>query len=232
MRNLLVVATENVHKLQELRAMLAGSPWDVRGSHELGVAVPKVVEDGLTFEANAIKKAEAIAAATFALTLADDSGLEVDALGGAPGVRSARYAHERATDAENNAALLEALRPVVLEERLEGPSSGGGPLVLSARFRCVLCLVDPYAPGLNDRRVVVTGTCEGRITTSPRGAQGFGYDPLFVVDTEDGRDLTFAELTDAEKAVLSHRGRAMRALHAVLHDKLRARQRQLALLPR
>lgn len=226
MRHLLVVATENVHKLQELRAMLGDSEWHVRGASELGVPVPKVVEDGDTFEANASKKAEAIAKATFALTLADDSGLEVDALGGAPGVRSARFAHERATDAENNAALLEALRPILLAERHEGPRSGAASIVLTARFRCVLCLVDPFTSLESERRIVVSGACEGEITTTPRGSQGFGYDPLFLVQQE----RTFAELSDTEKAALSHRGKAMQQMHGVLANKLAARKRLLGAL--
>lgn len=229
MRHLLVVATENVHKLQELRTMLAPAQWDVRGASELGVPIPKVVEDGATFEHNAIKKAESIAAVTYTLTLADDSGLEVDALGGAPGVRSARYAHERATDAENNAALLEALRPVALADRHDGPRSGDSPKALTARFRCVLCLIDPFATDPRERRVVVSGACEGEITTEPRGGQGFGYDPLFVVA---GKDVTFAELSEVEKATLSHRGKAMREMQQVLARKLEARARQLATLAR
>lgn len=208
MRQLLVVASENVHKLAELRAML-GASWEVRAATDLGIAVPSVVEDGDTFEANAIKKAEQIAAVTFALTLADDSGLEVDVLGGAPGVRSARYAHERASDAENNAALLNALRA------LDAPTA-------TARFRCVLCLVDPYASSAAERRVIVSGTCEGSITTEPRGAQGFGYDPLFVVA---GAAQTFAELSDAQKRACSHRGNAMAAMRPELERRALARMR-------
>lgn len=198
MRLLLVVASENVHKLAELRAML-GSEWEVRAANSLGVPIPTVVEDGETFEANAIKKAEQVAAVTHALTLADDSGLEVDALGGAPGVRSARYAGERSTDAENNAKLIDALRM--------------HPAPYPARFRCVLCLVDPYAATAAGRRVVVSGACEGSIVSEPRGAGGFGYDPLFVVQ---GHAATFAELSPAEKHVASHRGQAMQAMRAVL----------------
>ena len=192
---LLLVATENVHKLAELRTLLAGRGWNVRGASELGVPIPKVVEDGATFEANAIKKAEAIARATFAVTLADDSGLEVDILGGKPGVRSARYAHERATDAENNAALLEALRPYEGER-------------ITARFRCVLCLINPYS---SERQFLVSGACEGEITTAARGNHGFGYDPLFV---PDGYTESYAELGDAVKNTISHRGRAWAKLAA------------------
>lgn len=204
MRLLLVVASENTHKLAELRAMLGGE-WDVRAAADLGVPIPTVVEDGATFEANAIKKAEQIAAATFALTLADDSGLEVDALGGAPGVRSARYAGERATDAENVAKLLDALRT--------------HPPPYTARFRCVLCLVDPYAAP-SARRTLVSGTCEGTLVPEVRGTHGFGYDPLFVAE---GHTATFAELGAAEKHAVSHRGRAMHAMQSVLKQLHAAR---------
>lgn len=212
MRQLLVVASANTHKIAELRAMLGSSTWDVRAATDLGVAVPKVVEDGDTFEANAIKKAEQIAAVTFALTLADDSGLEVDVLGGAPGVHSARYAHESATDAENNIALLAALRAA------SAPSA-------RARFRCVLCLVDPYATTDAERRVLAVGSCEGHITTEPRGTQGFGYDPLFVVA---GGNATFAELSEVEKHAVSHRGKAMQAMRLVLERRAEARMRACA----
>src|SRR5271165_2574663 len=131
----LVVATGNKGKLEELRALLAGLPIEVRSAAEVLGDAPAVEEDGETFAANATKKARQIAHATMMLTLADDSGLEVDALAGRPGVRSARFAHARATDAENNAALLAAL-----EALGDPPVSGNFP----ARFRCVLALIDPY----------------------------------------------------------------------------------------
>ena len=104
---------------------------------------------------------------------------------------------------------------------------GAPPLVLTARFRCVLCLVDPFAVRAEDRRIVVDGVCEGEIITEPRGAQGFGYDPLFVVR---GSGKTFAELSDADKRAVSHRGRAMQAMHAVLEARLAERRAQLARL--
>ena len=165
-----------------------------------------MVEDGETFAENATKKAVSIARATMMLTLADDSGLEVDALGGAPGVRSARYAHSRATDGENNAALLAALTSLADEGA-----------VFRSRFRCVLALVDPivsFEPHL------VEGVCEGRILIAPRGSAGFGYDPLFLVE---GRDKTMAELDDGEKNAISHRGRAFQTLRLVLEKTLLAR---------
>src|ERR1019366_4104095 len=151
-----------------------------------------IVENGKTFAENAILKARAVAQATMMLTLADDSGLEVDALDGRPGVRSARFAHERATDAENNAALLAAL-----EATGDGAHEADR---LKARFRCAIALVDPYSR--EGEPVVVEGTCEGIITRAPPGSGGFGYDPLFVVA---GVDKTMAELTEAEKNTMSHR---------------------------
>lgn len=174
MRHELVVASTNKGKLAELRAMLGPMGVDVRGVHEVLTRPVTIVEDGDTFEANAKKKALVIAELTGLLTLADDSGLEVDALGGQPGVRSARYAGEKATDAENNAALLAALGALV--EASPGSFAG----TFTARFRCVLALVDPF--GGTSEPTCVSGVCEGVITMAPRGSAGFGYDPLFVVE--------------------------------------------------
>lgn len=213
----LVVATGNRGKLEELRALLAGLPLEVRSVAEAMRDPPVVVEDGATFADNALKKARAVARATMTLTLADDSGLEVDALDGRPGVRSARFAHARATDAENNAALLAAL------DALGEPSGPGGTQAFRARFRCVLALVDPFTHGGEPR--TVEGVCEGRITRTPRGSGGFGYDPLFVVD---GTDRTMAELPEEEKNRVSHRARAFAALRPVLEVVLAERAEQLA----
>ncbi len=208
----LVVATGNRGKLEELRALLAGVPVDVRAVADAMREPPHVVEDGATFADNATKKAAAIAQATMMLTLADDSGLEVDALDGRPGVRSARFAHERATDAENNATLLAAL------EALGEPPHADG---FRARFRCVLALVDPFTNG--GRPHLVEGRCEGMITRTPRGSGGFGYDPLFVVD---GTGKTMAELDREEKNRLSHRARAFVALRPLLERLLAERAQQ------
>jgi XTP/dITP diphosphohydrolase len=191
----LVIASSNRAKILEFRALLADVPVDV-------VGVSEVLHD------NATLKATTIAEAAIALTLADDSGLEVDALGGRPGVRSARFAHERATDAENNAALLTALAEVEPEHR-------------NARFRCVLSLVDPWAvPG--SPPLHAEGTCEGWIAEEPRGGGGFGYDPLFIVK---GSNKTMAELSDAEKNAISHRAVAVQALRprlaALLEHRIR-----------
>jgi XTP/dITP diphosphohydrolase len=214
----LVVATSNRGKLEEFRALLAGLPVRVHSIEEACAKPPTIVEDGATFEENALKKARAVAGVSMMLTLADDSGLEVDALDGAPGPRSARFAHARATDAENNAALLTALAAL--------PDSVG-TRPLAARFRCVLALIDPYAS--DPEPAVVEGRCEGTITRTPRGSGGFGYDPLFVVD---GADKTMAELTEAEKNALSHRARAFAALRPVLERILAQRDEAIARVER
>jgi XTP/dITP diphosphohydrolase len=207
----LVVATNNRGKLEELRALFTGLPVDVRSAEDVLRHKLHVAEDGATFEKNALKKARAVAHATIMLTLADDSGLEVDALDGRPGVTSARFAHARATDAENNAALLAAL------DAAGDPTTGSTPDP-RARFRCVLALVDPFT---NDgEAVTVEGVCEGTITRTPRGSGGFGYDPLFVVA---GVDKTMAELTAEEKNRVSHRSRAATAMRAVLERVLASR---------
>ncbi len=206
MKSSLVVATSNRGKLEELRQLLAGLDLEIVALADVVKRDLHIVEDGETFEANAIKKAQAVVRATGMMTLADDSGLEVDALGGAPGVRSARYAGERATDAENNAALLAALGA------LDADATGAGlGRDFPGRFRCVLALVDPFTR--DGEPYLVDGACEGRITLTPRGSGGFGYDPLFLVD---GTDLTMAELPEAEKNRISHRGRAVAKLRLVL----------------
>jgi XTP/dITP diphosphohydrolase len=179
------------------------------------------VEDGATFAENAIKKARAVADATLGLSLADDSGLEVDALDGRPGVRSARFAHARATDAENNAALLAALEG--LGDPSAGPwSHGSAQAGFRARFRCALALVDPFTGGGEPH--VVEGSCEGTIARTPRGSGGFGYDPLFVLE---GDERTMAELRPIEKNRVSHRARALAALLPVLERVLAERARQV-----
>jgi XTP/dITP diphosphohydrolase len=214
-RQTLVLATQNRGKVEELRALLVSLPVHVVSIAEVVRTPPHVVEDGRTFAENAIKKARAIAEATMTLTLADDSGLEVDALEGQPGVRSARFSSERATDAENNAALLTALD--ALDDPTIGPTAESYP----ARFRCALALIDPYSRG--GEPLVVEGVCEGAITRSPRGAGGFGYDPLFVVA---GLDKTMAELTEPEKNAVSHRARACQSLAPELERLLRARDEE------
>jgi XTP/dITP diphosphohydrolase len=200
----LLLATRNRGKLAEMRRLLEGLDLDVVGIDEVGGA-PQVVEDGHTFEANAIKKARQTALATGLLTVADDSGLEVDALGGAPGVWSARFAGEGASDADNNRLLLERLDGVPLADR-------------TARFRCVLALYDPRPQGTGQGVPQLgSGTCEGHIIEAPRGLGGFGYDPLFVPLGGGGR--TMAEMNPDEKHRLSHRGAAAHLLRDLLLPK-------------
>ena len=192
------LATANEKKRAELEAILAEFDLELVPMTELGVDSP--VEDGETFEANALIKARAVTAATGLPAIADDSGLEVDALGGAPGVRSARYAGEDATDADNNAKLLAALA--------EHPEQAW-----AARFVCAVALVTPDG----DERVV-RGHMEGRIIGEPRGSNGFGYDPLFV---SAGERRTNAELPPEVKHAHSHRGAALRALRPHVAELLR-----------
>ncbi|MBI4704211.1 MAG: RdgB/HAM1 family non-canonical purine NTP pyrophosphatase [Deltaproteobacteria bacterium] len=205
----LVAATANRGKLAEIRLLLGKLPVQVLSTREALGRPLAVVEDGASFEENALKKARAVAEATGLVTLADDSGLEVDALGGRPGVRSARFAGERATDAENNRALLDCLQDVEDGER-------------GARFRCVIALVDPWHPG---EEILVGGRCDGRIARKPSGTGGFGYDPLFIVD---GLGRTLAELGEQEKNRTSHRGRALAALRPELERRIGERLAEAA----
>jgi XTP/dITP diphosphohydrolase len=209
----LVVATTNRGKLEELKALLEGLPLSVESVADVVRDPPVVVEDGETFAANAQKKALTVARATMMITLADDSGLEVDVLQGRPGVRSARFAHPRATDAENNAALLAALESLGDAEAASYP----------ARFRCVLALVDPFTHGGEPQ--MVEGVCEGAITRTARGSGGFGYDPLFLVE---GTGQTMAELEPAQKNRVSHRARAFATLRPLLERVLAERAAQTA----
>ncbi len=191
-----VVATRNRGKLRELVPLLseAGLGLELLTIDELAPEA-ELREDGDTFEANAFAKAEQAAAATGLPALADDSGLEVDALAGAPGVYSARYAGPGADDARNNAKLLQALRDV--------------PLPRTARYRCVAAYVDPA----RGQRIARAGSCEGEILAAPRGDGGFGYDPLFLVP---GLGRTMAEVPLDQKNRLSHRAAAFRALAEAL----------------
>lgn len=194
----IVLASANPKKAAELREVLgaAGLAAELVPRPD---DVPEVVEDAPDFLGNARLKAVALSRATGLAALADDSGLEVDALDGAPGVHSARYAGASATDADNVALLLAELERVGARE----------PSQRRARFRCVLVLERP-----DGDEVVAEGTVEGKIAGAPDGDGGFGYDPVFVPDDGDGR--TFARMAPAEKHAISHRGRALRALVAQL----------------
>ncbi len=190
----LVIATRNTKKFRELRALLSVEGFALR-SLESFPSAPTVRETGLTFEANAIKKAKSAARTTGCIALADDSGLEVDALGGQPGVKSARFAGRHGDDEANNRKLLRLLKNVPDEKR-------------TARFRCVLALVS------GDRVLAVAdGVFEGRIAREPTGEQGFGYDPIFFVP---GQRKTSAQLSPPTKNRLSHRGQAVRRMRRVL----------------
>jgi XTP/dITP diphosphohydrolase len=189
----LVFATRSAGKLAELRALTADLGITVVGAAELGV--PDVEEDATTFAGNAVKKAVEVSRATGLPALADDSGLEVDALDGAPGVYSARYAGVHGDDAANNRKLLEELAGVPAERR-------------TARFRCALALAD-VAGLLGTHVITVAGACEGTVLFAPRGDGGFGYDPLFYCP-ELG--ATFAEAGIGPKGGVSHRARAMAQL--------------------
>jgi XTP/dITP diphosphohydrolase len=193
-----VLASANAGKLRELAALLAPLDLTLVPQGELGVQA--VEETGTTFLANALLKARHAAAATQLPALADDSGLEVDALGGRPGVWSARFAGEGATDDENLKHLL---------QQLEGIPDGRR----GARYQCVIVLV---RSGSDPEPLVAHGTWEGRIAAAPRGSGGFGYDPVFVPAGNVGDARTAAQLTPAEKNVVSHRGLALRALLAGL----------------
>lgn len=199
-RRRLLVATRSAHKLRELRELMDLMRTDLVSLEDLGIPGDPI-EDGATFEANATIKARAGARASGLPTLADDSGIEVDALDGAPGVRTRRYAGEHATDADNNAKLLEALRGLPPERR-------------GARYVCVLALALPDRPGPRGGLplVLVRGTCRGRIATASRGTGGFGYDPIFEPESEPPGGRTLGLWTPAEKHAISHRARAARRM--------------------
>jgi XTP/dITP diphosphohydrolase len=185
---LLVCASANPDKVAEIAALLG----DAVELLPRTPGVPEVVEDAPTLEGNARLKAAAVAVASGQPAVADDTGLEVDALGGAPGVMTARFAGERATYADNVAKLLAELDGVPRERR-------------TARFRAVALVRWP-----DGREVAAEGVCPGHIAVAVRGERGFGYDPVFVPDEGDGR--TFAEMSAEEKHAISHRGRSIRAL--------------------
>lgn len=197
----IVVATTNRGKLREIEEFLAPLGLSVASLAEYP-GFPEIEEDGASFEENAVKKAKLTAAFTGEIALADDSGLEVDYLGGAPGVRSARFAGEPKNDAANNAKLLELLAGVPWEKR-------------TARFRCVIAVATP-----DGEIATAEGTAEGYILTSPRGSGGFGYDPLFYFP-EYGK--TFAELPPEVKNQVSHRGRALAKIKEILAELLQKR---------
>lgn len=199
-----MAATRNPGKVREIRDFLAGLEVEVVGLDAFP-GLPEVEEDGATFAENALKKARIAAAGTGLPALADDSGLEVEALGGRPGLYSARFAGPKASDEANNARLLAEMAAVPPGRR-------------SARYRAAVALVVPGAGGAGGWEAVREGACEGEILTAPRGEGGFGYDPLFLVPA---LGKTFAELSPEERQAWSHRFQALRALRPVL-ERLRS----------
>jgi XTP/dITP diphosphohydrolase len=195
MKKILVLATNNENKVQEFRSILAGFNIEIRSVADFG-PIPPAIEDGLTFDDNAYKKAIHTARILGLPAIADDSGLVVPAVNGEPGVFSARYAGENATDAENTAKLLQKMKGVG-DRR--------------AFFQCVISIAVPSGPALT-----YEGRCDGVILDAPRGESGFGYDPVFLFE-EYGK--TFAELSMQEKNKVSHRGKAMADFTAEL-DKV------------
>lgn len=193
----ILLGTYNRHKAREISELLSDLHIGVRTLNDFK-GVPEVHEDGETLEANAVKKAREYGKATGLFTLSDDTGLEVDALNGAPGVYSARYAGEDCTFEDNNRRLLKELEGVPAEKR-------------TARFRCVIACFDP----VRGEARTVEGALDGRIVEGLRGGNGFGYDPVFFVP-ELGR--TLAELTLEEKNRISHRGRALRLAKEILKE--------------
>jgi XTP/dITP diphosphohydrolase len=193
----LLVATTNREKFAEVQAFLKDLPLRIISLKSI-VRPPQVVEDGATFEENALKKARCLAEFSGLVTLADDSGLEVDALNGAPGIYSSRYAGPEGDDQRNNEKLLRELANVNEGKR-------------TARFVCALAL---YVPGSDPARSwTVRNSCEGRIALAPKGANGFGYDPLFFYPPFG---KTFGEIDRATKATVSHRGKALRKFAEIL----------------
>jgi XTP/dITP diphosphohydrolase len=206
-RHRLLIATHSAHKLGELRELLRLEHAELVSLGDLGID-DEPLETGETFETNARIKARFGARRTGLPTLADDSGLEVDALDGGPGVRTRRYAGPNATDADNNTKLLAALHGLPPERR-------------RARYVCVLALAIPGGDGPTRRAPTirtVRGTTRGRIATAPKGTGGFGYDPIFEPEGEEPGGRTFGEWTPEAKNEVSHRGRAARRMTAILRD--------------
>lgn len=194
----IIAATKNKHKIEEIQAITGEFGMEVISRADAGIPDIEVEEDGETFEANSEKKAREIMELCGEITIADDSGLMVDALGGAPGVISARFAGEDGNDLKNNEKLISLLADVAPEER-------------TAKFVSVITLLYP-----DGKKIVARGECEGHIIYKPKGDNGFGYDPLFV---PNGYDQTFAELSGAEKNHISHRAIALQSLRKKLMEE-------------
>lgn len=194
----IIIASQNKHKIEEIEAITKKFGMMIVSRNDAGIPDVEVVEDGETFEENSYKKAHEIMKLSGEMTIADDSGLMVDALDGAPGVYSARFSGEGATDKSNNEKLLALLADTPHEKR-------------TAKFVSVITMIYPGGD-----KIVARGECPGHIITEERGEGGFGYDPLFV---PDGYELTFAELGAAEKNKISHRARALEELERQLEAR-------------
>lgn len=194
----IIAASSNAHKIKEIQAIMGKFGMEVVSRKDAGVPDFEIVEDGETFEENSLKKAMEIMNATGEITVADDSGLVVDYLGGAPGVYSARFAGEECDDNKNNEKLIKLLDGLTGDDR-------------KAKFVSVITLVYP-----DGETLVARGECPGRMISVPTGENGFGYDPLFV---PDGCEKTFAQLTDEEKNQISHRAKALEKLEKLLAEK-------------
>jgi len=194
----IIAASSNAHKIKELQAIMGKFGMEVVSRKDAGIPDFEIVEDGETFEANSLKKAVEIMKVSGEITVADDSGLMVDYLGGAPGVYSARFAGEECDDAKNNEKLIKLLAGLSQEDR-------------KAQFVSVVTLAFP-----NGETIVARGECPGRIIEVPTGENGFGYDPLFV---PEGIEKTYAQLTDEEKNQISHRAKALEKLEELLMER-------------
>lgn len=187
----IILASGNKHKIQEIKDILKDMDFEIISKDDVGLQDFEVIEDGNTLEENAIKKAVEISRKVDGIIIADDTGLFVEKLNGEPGVYSARYAGENATYEDNNKKLLKKLKGISMEDR-------------NAKFKTVMAIV------LEDKSIrTVEGECKGKIAFEPRGNNGFGYDPLFIVD---GYDKTFAELGEEIKNKISHRANALKNL--------------------
>lgn len=197
--DIIIAASKNKHKIEEMDAITSKLGMHIVPRDEAGIPDDfEIVEDGSTFEENSFKKANEIMKISGQIAIADDSGLEVDFLGGAPGVYSARFAGEDCTDKKNNIKLLTLLEDVPYKER-------------RAKFVSVITMVFP-----DGEQLVARGECHGHILTEPLGQNGFGYDPLFV---PDGYQRTFAEFTNEEKNKISHRAKALMKLSEMLKER-------------
>ncbi|HEX2925502.1 MAG TPA: XTP/dITP diphosphatase [Ruminiclostridium sp.] len=194
----IIVATKNKGKIREIKDVLSGLPFEVISMNEAGIDID-VVEDGKTFEENSLKKALEICKVSKSLVIADDSGLEVDFLNGAPGIYSARFAGPEASDADKNKKLLDLLKDVPFEKR-------------TARFVCAIAVAFP-----DGRNFVIRGTCEGFIDFECKGNNGFGYDPLFFIQQYN---KTMGEIDADLKNEISHRAKALAKMQNQLHNYL------------